>query len=97
MRLRLSPMTWVSIFLVLATSFPAGHALAQEKTVTLEMFLDIESASSPQISPDGQADRLYPGWRGQGQRPAVFRDLDHGRRREPEAVPGGRVLPGLVS
>ncbi len=38
--------------LVLALSLPEW-VTAQEKTLTLETFLDLESASNPQISPDG--------------------------------------------
>ena len=31
-----------------------AHLHAQEKTVTLEAYLDLESVSNPQISPDGR-------------------------------------------
>ena len=37
-----------------ATLLPPPAIQAQEKTITLEMYLDMESASNPQISPDGR-------------------------------------------
>ncbi len=53
MRFMISVMVWAPILLLSALISPQ-RVTAQDKTVTLEMFLDIESASNPQISPDGQ-------------------------------------------
>ena len=53
MRFMISVMVWAPILLLSALISPQ-RVTAQDETVTLEMFLDIESASNPQISPDGQ-------------------------------------------
>jgi dipeptidyl aminopeptidase/acylaminoacyl peptidase len=51
------PRTRLLIFaglpLVFALTLPQ-QAIAQERTLTLEMYLDLESASNPQLSPDGE-------------------------------------------
>jgi dipeptidyl aminopeptidase/acylaminoacyl peptidase len=49
----ISSMGCVPLILILALPAPR-EAASQEKTVSLEMYLDLESASNPQISPDGQ-------------------------------------------
>jgi dipeptidyl aminopeptidase/acylaminoacyl peptidase len=40
--------------LLISTLSPPWGLAGQEKTITLDMFLDLESVSNPQLSPDGQ-------------------------------------------
>jgi Tol biopolymer transport system component len=41
-------------FILLVSIFLQNALVSQEKTVTLDLFLDFESVSNPQISPDGE-------------------------------------------
>ena len=53
MRPTISLVVWAPIALALAF-LPPRALNSQEQTVTLDLFLDMESASNPRISPDGQ-------------------------------------------
>jgi dipeptidyl aminopeptidase/acylaminoacyl peptidase len=51
----------VTGLLVATTSFAAAQA-SQIRTISLEMYLDLESVSNPQIAPDGQRIVYTRGW-----------------------------------
>jgi dipeptidyl aminopeptidase/acylaminoacyl peptidase len=54
---------WIGGLVLFTASLPSpSPAQAQEKTLSLEMFLDMETVSSPQISPDGQRIVYTRGW-----------------------------------
>ncbi len=53
MRPRIPFLVVVPLFLIFGLTLPKW-VTAQEKTLTLEMFLDLESVSNPQLSPDGE-------------------------------------------
>jgi len=53
MRVMTPVSVWVALALPLAFLQPEAVS-AQEKTVTLEMYMDLESVSNPQLSPDGR-------------------------------------------
>ncbi|MFH1766138.1 MAG: S9 family peptidase [Gemmatimonadota bacterium] len=53
MRFMISLVGWAPIVVTLALTTPQP-LFSQDRTVSLEMYLDIESVSDPQISPDGK-------------------------------------------
>ena len=61
--------------------------MAKNDRLTLDLYLDMETVSEPQLSPDGSADRLHARLGRQDERQARVGALDHERRRQPQPLP----------
>ncbi len=74
-----------------------SRAQARSDRLTLDLYLDMETVSEPQLSPDGDPDRLHARMDRQAERQARVGALDHERRRQPQPLPREGIRRALVA